>query len=396
MNLLNSLDRVLRTRSQPPASFTITPERILDESEAGEEQFLKPQASYFVIRLKQMHLRDQREYWREYRPFSSVVTAFLHAGERQEIPFVVGPEMLGEAVKLQDGDQVEYLNTRVAGPFPYEGDDLRLFVGLARVKTRDWAVNALGLLETFARAFDPSKLSQYLDVATPLAAGINSVLGMQDVELRLGLLRDYVQPRGRGGLKPNALQRRYEVLLNVPEQKLASSARERFWIKDGRLFFGEDAATAQPYREADFLLYQIQPLAERADYTSFDFHKRYWPETVNMIWEKNEQGAWQKLRLLAANLATCPDIVRPQRNLLLRMYKQQFDEEFKLYNEMFSGENEEVVTRDTERFRAKVATRVGAVTDADMSVAIREGNAAAALARLREQSPEATLRELGL
>jgi hypothetical protein len=121
MDLLDVLDKIVRGRSAAQAAFTIAPDHVLDGQEEGEEIFLKPQATYFEIRLKQMHLRDQREYWRSFRPFATFVSSFLHAGQKREVPFVVGPEMLDEAVKLQDGDRVEYLNTRVAGPFPYEG-----------------------------------------------------------------------------------------------------------------------------------------------------------------------------------------------------------------------------------------------------------------------------------
>ena len=396
MELLDVLDRIVRGRSEPQASFTITPDHVLDEQEEGEELFLKPQASYFEIRLKQMHLRDQREYWRSFRPFATFVSSFLHAGKRWEVPFVVGPEMLGEAVKLQDGDRVEYLNTRVAGPFPYEGDDLRLFVGLARVEVNNWAERALGLLEIFAKAFDPSKLSIYLNVAGPLVSGLESFLGMQDVELRLGTTRDYQEPRGRGGIKPNSLQQRYEVQLNLPDDQVDQAAREtKFWVKEGRLFYGKWEDSIRPYRDADFLLYQLQPLSERSDYTSFDFHRVYWQEVLKAIWDGNEQGAWQKLRLMAANLALCPDIVRPQRNVLLGMYRQQFDEELAIHEGMFSGETG-VVTRGLEGFSMEVEERQQALTEEDMVKAIRAESSPEAIRKLQEQSPEATLSALGL
>lgn len=395
MTLLDFLDGILRRRSEAPASFTPEPARILDEQEEGEEQFLQPQASYVEIRLKQMHLRDQREYWREFRPLTSAVTTLLHAGTVREIPFLVGPELLGKAVKLQDGDRVEYLNIRVAGPLPYEGDDLGLFIGLARMKVGDWAERSLSLLENFAKAFDASKLSSYLDIAGPLVSGLESFLGMRDVELPLGLRRDYQQPRGRGGLRPNTLQHRYEILLNIPDHRLNQAEREKFWVKEGRLFYGNQANSLQPYREADFLLYEIQPLSERADYTTFDFDKVYWRDTVKAIWEGNEQGARQKLRLLAANLVQCPDIVRPQRNILMKMYKQQFEAEMAQYNDMFSG-TMETITRGSERYQAVVKSRTQAITEEDMVQAIRQGSRDETLRHLREQSPEETLSELGL
>jgi hypothetical protein len=121
----------------------------------------------------------------------------------------------------------------------------------------------------------------------------------------------------------------------------------------------------------------------------------YWQEVLKAIWDGNEQGAWQKLRLMAGNLALCPDIVRPQRNLLLGMYRKQFDEELAIHADMFSG-MKGVPTRDAEGFREQVEERGQALTEGAMVKAIRAESSPEALRQLQEKSPEATLSVLGL
>lgn len=364
MSIFEFFDRILRTQSSAPAHFTIADDHLLDGVAQDAPTFFTPHKSYFEIRLKQMMLRDKREYWRGFRPFSTFVTGFLHDGQAREAPFLVGPDLLGERAQTLGGDSVEYRNLRIAGPYPYEGDDVQLFAGLSRTEAGNWAVQTLGLLETFAKAFDVSKVTQYIEIAAPLVKGIEGFLGMRDIELRMGLQRAYEQPVGRGGAGPSTLRARHELLLNLPDTGLDPlTIQRRFWVKDGRLFFGDRPETARPYQDADFLLFEIRPVLMRNDYTTFPFHAVNWQETVKAIWDGSERLARQKLRLTAATLVQCGDIVRPQRNALLKMYKQQFDEELAEYRTMF----EESTDRDADTLLVKGVQRLSAVEEEDMA-----------------------------
>lgn len=386
MTIFDYLDRLTRQQNSPPATFTIADDHLLDGQEEGVERFLQPQESYFEIRLKQIYLRDKREYWREFRPFSTFVTGFVHDGKVREMPFVVGPEQLGEQASTLGGDAVEYLNLRVAGPYPYEGDDLRLFSALSRLEANNWAVQALTLLETVAKAFDASKMTHYLEIAAPLVKGIEGFFGMQNVELRLGMQQVYEQPVGRGGVRPNTLRARHEVLLNVPDHTLDGAARQQFWVKEGRLFVGERSQTVQPYRDADFLLFEIRPLRDRGDYTTFDFHTINWRDTLKALWDGSEQLARQKLRLTAAALVQCGDIVRPQRNALLHNYKKLFDQDLALYQDMLA----EPAHRSVGELQAKGVERLTALTDVAMVQALQTNRTE------RDLSPEQVMADLGL
>lgn len=386
MTIFTYLDRLVRRQSSPPAAFTLADDHLLDE-DTGEPRFLQREQSYFEIRLKQMYLRNQREYWRDFRPFSTFVTGFSHGNRLRELPFVVGPDRLGDYATVVGGDAVEYRNLRVAGPFPYEGGDLELFAALSRLEANNWAVQTLGLLETVAKAFDVSKITRYLEIAAPLVKGIESFLGMENIEMRMGLQQVYEQPVGRGGLRPNALRARHEVLLNRPSHTIDEAEQQRFWIKEGRLFHGDQAATAQPYRETDFLLYEIRPLSERSDYRTFDFHTVNWEDTVKTIWEGSEELAWQKLRMTALALVQCRDIIRPQRNFLLHMYRQQFDEELAYYQDMMVGQP---AHRSSPEIQAEVHKRVALLSDEKIMQAVKSGRTD------RERSPEQVMMDLGL
>lgn len=339
ISLKDFVDGILRKKNVRTAAFRIDPDRVLDGVDGNDaERFVKEQ-TYFEIRLSQMYLRDAREYWREFVPLGSILTEFLYDGERRVVPTVVGPALLKAVAEAKEDDRVEYLNTRVAGPYPYEGDDLTLFVGLFRIETTNWAAAALSMLETVAKVFDTTKLSASISVAGPLVEGVEGLLGMDEVEMRMGKRHAYESAADGGAVGAQVpetlLAPAYEVLINRAE--LYEDERRRFWVKNGRLHVGASKDKLSPYGDADFALYRLQPLTSRDDYTTFDFERIHWKKVENHIWEGRAEEAQKAFRLLAVNLVECPDIVRPHRNALLRMYKQRMEDELARADEILSN-----------------------------------------------------------
>lgn len=84
---------------------------------------------YLVIRVSQLWLANERELWREFLPFGAVVTEFLRDGNRVAVPYLIGASELSRRLQVTgERDAVEISNLRVAGPVPYEGDDVSLLL----------------------------------------------------------------------------------------------------------------------------------------------------------------------------------------------------------------------------------------------------------------------------
>jgi hypothetical protein len=329
MQLRNLFDSLRHSPSAVFTSFKIDDEQVLDRDASGQPMGFVPEETYFEIRLSQMNLRYDREYWRQFVPLASLMTQFLYAGERRTVPFVVGPDLLADISQLSKGDQVEFRNIRVAGPYPYAGDDIELFAGLFRVVTGDWAKPVLSLLELVTKAFDISKISSFVSVTEPLVNGIEALFGMRDFEARMAMYVHLTTPPDDTAqrLPETVMQPGFHVLIGATAMPVGENKRQAFRIRDGKLWCPDDAGRLVEYNKADFMLFQIIPLRSRPDYSTFDFHKTYWPKVVEHIWNGNPDAARQALRLLAANLVQCQDITVPHRNRLLSMYKKKFDEE---------------------------------------------------------------------
>jgi hypothetical protein len=378
MALRAILETIRRRQASPTTSFPIEPSHVLGGS-SGDASAFTPGQTYLELRCRQMFLQYEREGWREFNPLGSFLVEFLFAGAKHTVPFVLGPERLEGAPKVKDDTRIEYQNIRVAGPFPYAGDDLRLFAGLFRMETGNWAKQALSLLETVAKAFDATKLTSYLNIATPLVNGLQGLLGMDEVELRMGVDRAYTEPpkdavpdaRSHGALRPA-----FEVLLNLASDQVSEDQRRNFWVRDGRLCYGQDQGALQEYRGADFLLVEISSHSTRGDYTTFDFHTSDWAMVEEHLVNGREDDAWQRFRLLATNLVQCDDLVPPHREALLRQYRSWFEERRALYQELLERPAE----------HGFESARPPEITEADVQGALEGGARGATLA-----TPERTL-----
>ncbi|GAX60655.1 hypothetical protein SCALIN_C13_0170 [Candidatus Scalindua japonica] len=301
-----------------------------------------PNKSYFEIQLSEMFLRDKSEYWRDFIPLSIVVSDFIYDGRRHIIPFFVENQLLkeSEVKRHTKGEYVEYLNTRVAGPIPYVGDNISLFVGLYRVKVNDLAENLFNFLQNIVKTFDNPMLSTYLRIAKPLGEGLPRLLGMKDVEFRLGTRDEFKDTQD----DPHRFQEGYLVYINCPEDNIKLN---NLWVKDGRLFYGEDKNTSKHFREYDYCLVRVVHRSERNDYQSFPCY-RLWEKSLDMIYHgKLEEG--DRLFLEFGNeLAKSPDMTMTHRYNLIRAFKANYEKELDLIKEIGhrgSGHNNTKVSR---------------------------------------------------
>lgn len=344
MALSDFFNTITREKTFTTTAFRIAPDRILRTDTSRETKQFIPRATYFELRLTQMFIQFQREYWRDFIPMASMMTEFIFAGQRQVIPFIVGPERLASAQQVARGDQVEYYNTRVAGPYPYQGDDVSLFAGLFRVEVNNWARRTLSLFETVAEAFDPTRLSSYLNIARPLLTGLEGFLGMKEVEMRLGRQKAYMQ-QGSATMpaddtSSDLLQPAFEVHLRDAVEKYPPQERRKFWVVESRLFYGDSERSLRPYTDADFMLIRFVPLAVRNDYTTFDFHKLHWKAVEENFANGDEEAAKQAFRLLAVSLAQSDDIVDAQRRALVMEYRNMYAQSRDLYMQLFEPTRE--------------------------------------------------------
>lgn len=328
---LKTLVEWLKSRPAIAApTWRVPPQRVFESTTSGLEAF-PPRECYLEVRLAQLHLRDRREWWREFVPMTTVVTEFQHQGGRISVPIVQGPSTYKD--KFAGDGPVDVYNTRVAGPVPYAGDDVGLFVGLSRTVRVDWAERAFELLEAIAKQLDVTRISSFVSVAAPVAEGVERLLGMEKTESRLAIAEQLVAGSPAvWGLRPGWLAV-FSPDGEVPTQQLC--------VHNDRLCTRVDGERgAFDYTGSDFLLVHVRALGERDDYEQFDFHTTYWQHVQNRLWDYQLDAAAAAWELLVSSLMQCGDLLRSQRRNLYRYYQGLYDTDLETARTVHDGTSE--------------------------------------------------------
>ncbi len=284
-----------------------------------ESRPVKARKNYFEISLTEQFLKNGREYWNQYIPLTVFLTEFIYANKRSAFPFVIGPELLKSIEQLDGTESVRYKNTRVVGPTPYRGDNIVIFSGLFRVKTKNWAAQTISLLETVAKAFDTTKLSSYLNIADPLLNGIEGFFGMgKDMQFRIGQRNEFKDSEIHSS---NVFVSGYWLMVREDQKNVD---KNKFWVKDNELYYGTTKSNIKPYRGNDFILYEINDSEKRNDYETFDFHL-HWENARDAVITKNSKQAESEFQMLMVGLYQNQDIIESQKNQLLMMYSGMFE-----------------------------------------------------------------------
>lgn len=108
---------------------------------------LNTDQDYFEIRIKEMYLSNQREWFSKFDPMVCTIAEFGYGDEDRALPFVVGPSLVKQlGLEVPEGKML-YTNTLVAGPYPYRGGDLTVSVILYGLKVKNYADDLLKFVE---------------------------------------------------------------------------------------------------------------------------------------------------------------------------------------------------------------------------------------------------------
>lgn len=310
MGIRELVDRVVKREAEGIVAVQVP------SVDTGPGPEFAPGQVYLEVRLQQMWLTRARELWREYLPFGTIVTEFAHKGNTVAVPTVLSSAELARRFQVTGADDaVEIANVRVAGPVPYEGDEVSLLVALFRAKTTDWIARSLKVVEDVASAVGFGGLAGAVPLASSLIRGIESFLESPDVELRVGAYRSW--------------QRGFEPLnycvMRRPRTTTSAAELASLRVSDGRLHrLLDDGVTLVPYTEHDFILVSVEAKTERDDYRKLAFYP-LWERTKEQV-IAGELGAAQRAWRKTAGAIFTDDLTRPQQEILFAEYQRLYGE----------------------------------------------------------------------
>jgi len=309
----NLVDRLLGRESGRKLYVRIPDNQVLAGGYSGAA--LVPEESYFEIRLTEMYLHKRQHAWRGFIPLGLAVPEFLYDRGVEQVPFFVGNQIMKNLDAYLDGRFVEYRNTKVAGPIPYMGGDIGLFVGLFRVEVNNLIKGLFTLVDTLAAAFDVSQISGYLKVARPLAQELLPLLGMEEVGQRFAV---------RDELTAGSLKEGYLVYGNCPGDALSANT---LWIsQDGRLMSGTSKEALAEVTDFDYCVIQIRYRPERDDLPRLPFYAA-WMAVRDYLAQTAPDKARESFTEMVRSIMVSADLTRKHRHELLLLYKAKFGQE---------------------------------------------------------------------
>jgi hypothetical protein len=301
---------------------------------------------YFVVRVNQIFLKYDRQFWTTYAPMALFVSEFDYDEDDKVVPFVVGPGML-EKNKIELPSGFIFSDTKVAGIHPYKGGGLKLTVILYRVKRTDLAKSMLKVIEKFASVVDLSQtLATYIKIANALVETVAEVVGSDgDNQPIIGLRKEFDAVEG---FAPG-----YFALIDSGNAKIDVN---KLWVKENELLFGDSLEMAAPFTDANYVLYSIKQTTSRDDFTRLGFYKQWKVALAESLTKDQEKWTSAKANWIALcqMMELSPDLVKPQADaladecfsLMERNHKKIVAQNAKMGAGV--GESAEEVAEDTE------------------------------------------------
>lgn len=210
-------------------------------AEGYTETSIKNDEAYFIVRLKEMYLRNIRILWRKFYP---MLHSYVQLGS-VESHNVAGPGQLRELGEA-NLERIVNLNTRLTELIAYKGGDVDFLVGLYSVPGQDAARVLIDTLSTVAN-LGGLALGQSVAIANTIKTGVESIVGLNEARLELGV-RDSFFPT-------NPFSSGYYLAVNAEE---ADVDIKKLWLSKGRLVKGPDPLRANPYEDHDYMVLEIE------------------------------------------------------------------------------------------------------------------------------------------
>lgn len=278
----------------------------------------KTDEHYFQVKVNELYLRQVREWLDTYDPMVLVVSEFTyiselaHRGKEEVVPFVVGPMVVEKRVGMKMPAGMVLSDTRVAGLHPYRGGRLALTLVLCRVKRESYARKMLQIVEGAANILDFStQVSAYLKVADIVLDGVEALLGSQDTQPLIGSRREF-DPAKQG----------FFALINKTESEID---KDELWVHDRQLLQGRSLVDAQPFREADYVLYNILQTQGRDDVSTLPFYPKWVQVQKEALGntKRHMKSALSKMSSLHADLMLSPDLTNTHADKLSRDWEAE-------------------------------------------------------------------------
>lgn len=283
--------------------------------------------SYFQLWVVEMFLASDRDWFKSWYPVVQSLTTFRFGNQPNPIDIaqVAGPGYLRniDPNHLDRTVQVDFPLTPLV---PFSGGTVQVEAGLVAMQGSDTLRRFLDVMGNFAGLLAVPQLSTALSVANAVTRGVEQLLGASDRQMVLGFQRTYESAGGGGD---NALRAGYVAIFRAPGGTYPSN---RLWVKDSRLLYGADVATATPITGVDYMLLRIETRKHRDDWDALTTIQEPFSRAVNALNQLDANGnvdvanADAYIRSAVVAALNSPDLAARDRAQVARAIRDRYAE----------------------------------------------------------------------
>jgi hypothetical protein len=270
---------------------------------------------YFRLRLAGMFLRKEVEWFRSWYPAVHSVVRFNFGDQRVELPYIADSTRVG--MQQNGRGDVVARNFMLTPAMAFNGGTVDLDAGLMSIQGQNYLNNFIQVLGSFASMLAVPQLSAVLNVAQPLANGIQELFGAGDGHLHLGLHESYAADDLRPG---------YIAVIRAQQQEVDTT---RLWVLDDQLREGDGLGAGQnrPFERFDYLLLRLESFEERDDWESLTAIQEPFQEARRALKDLEDEKARFHLRTALVRALEARELTVADRRRVVTALKERFEQD---------------------------------------------------------------------
>jgi hypothetical protein len=275
---------------------------------------------YFRVTLAQMFLRQQSQFLTTYYPAAYSVVSVLFGGATVDISNVADESRL-TAKQDKTGDVVAK-NFVLSPLVPFKGDVVKFAASLHAVEGTNKLRGYLKTMGEFAKLLVVPQLSAVINVATPLAAGLQAIFAETGSGAHLVYANSFV---GASDTSSGAeyLQSGYVAVIRAPQGKVDVAS---LYVVGNELREGKSVTDNTPFTKHDYMLLHVEVREERDDFNQLSAIRKAMDQAVEAAAADDQPKADAFFRVAIAAVMQAPEFTKADRRRVVELLKHDFAE----------------------------------------------------------------------
>jgi len=267
------------------------------------------------VKMAQMFLKDKVKLLQSWYPAVHSLIQCSFGGRTIDLPNVADTSRL--LVQQTGTGDIVAKNFMFAPLLPFKGGQVRLIAGLFAIKGQNQAKEFITIMGGFAKLLAVPQISAVLDIAAPLAEGVQTLVGGGG--LHLGYHNSWVGAGGAG----TVLSPGYFAVIRSTDAAL----RNRLLVVNDELYEGASLAdpARKPFEAADFMLLHVEMRETRDDWNELASISKPYTAAIDALGDQDEARADAQVRLALTAALKADELTKADRRRVVDSIKADYE-----------------------------------------------------------------------